>query len=47
MLGIQNPTSGKSEQLYDVRAYKWRLSDSEIERVYGNGLDDKARRGYN
>lgn len=46
MLGAQNPLSGKSEQLYDVRAYKWRLSDSEIERVYGNGLDDKTRRGY-
>jgi hypothetical protein len=46
MGGIAN-TTNKTEQLYDVRAYKWRLSDSEIERVYGNGLDDKARRGYN
>jgi len=47
MTGLNNPLSGKSEQLYDVRAYKFRLSDAELERVYNNGMDDKTRRGYN
>lgn len=44
--GIQNALTGKAERLYDVRAFKYRLSDSELERVYNNGLDDKNRRGY-
>jgi hypothetical protein len=45
MTGIIN-ISNKSEIYYDVRAFKYRLSDVEIERVYNNGLDDKTRRGY-
>jgi hypothetical protein len=45
MTGIIN-ISNKSEIYYDVRAFKYRLTDSEIERVYNNGLDDKNRRGY-
>jgi hypothetical protein len=44
-VGLKN-SPNKREHLYDVRAYKWRLSDSELERVYNNGLDDKDRRGY-
>lgn len=45
MVGVIN-TPNKVELYYDVRAYKWRLSDSELERVYNNGFDDKNRRGY-
>lgn len=44
--GTANSLTNKAEQLYDVRAYKWRLSDSEIERIYNNGMQDKERRGY-
>jgi hypothetical protein len=46
MVGLKN-SANKAERLYDVRAYKWRLSDVELERVYNNGFDDKTRRGYN
>jgi hypothetical protein len=45
-VGLKN-SANKAERLYDVRAYKWRLSDVELERVYNNGFDDKTRRGYN
>jgi hypothetical protein len=44
-VGLKNDNR-KAERLYDVRAFKYRLSDSELERVYNNGLDDKTRRGY-
>lgn len=44
--GARNALTGKAERLYDVRAFKYRLTDSELERVYNNGLDDKTRRGY-
>lgn len=45
MFGLLNSVN-KTELFYDLRAFKFRLSDVELERVYNNGLDDKNRRGY-